>query len=315
MSTSQLTIFCNASFGKTATALLARETGGHVLIAGSNDCSGADVAFGQPDPQQIIASPRLRWVHITTAGYTRYDTDEVRAALRERGIVFTNSSQVYAAPCAQHLLAMMLADARQLLPSHKSQRTDLEWHQQERRRHSYLLDGQTVLLLGMGAIARHLIALLKPFGMTIVAVRRSGQAYPGIEVIGEAQLPQALPQADHVVNILPESESTIGFVNDEMLQRMKQGARFYNVGRGKTVEQEALLEALRSGQLGAAYLDVTDPEPLPPEHPLWTAPNCYITPHTAGGHRGEGTRLVQHFVRNLRAFEAGGPLADRVLHE
>jgi phosphoglycerate dehydrogenase-like enzyme len=306
------TIFCNTTFGQTATTLLAQETTGHDLVT-DGDCSEADIAFGQFDPQQIITSQRLRWVHITTAGYTRYDTEEMREALRQRGILFTNSSQVYAIPCAQHLLAMMLADARRLLPSHESQRTVKGWYQEERRRDSFLLDGQTVLLLGMGAIAQHLIKLLEPFGMKIIAVRRSGQAYPGVEVVDEALLPQVLPKADHVVNTLPENASTIGFVKDDVFNRMKRGARFYNVGRGKTVEQDALLEALHGGQLGAAYLDVTDPEPLTTDHPLWTAPNCYITPHTAGGHRGEGVRLVQHFVRNLRAFEAGTPLTDRVL--
>ena len=94
---------------------------------------------------------------------------------------------------------------------------------------------------------------------------------------------------------------------------MKPGAVFYNIGRGTTVDQDALGEALRSGRLRAAYLDVTDPEPLPPEHPLWTTPNCVITPHTAGGHDNEWTRLVQHFLANLRRHEAGQPLLDRVI--
>ena len=94
---------------------------------------------------------------------------------------------------------------------------------------------------------------------------------------------------------------------------MKRGAVFYNIGRGTTVDQDALGEALRSGQLRAAYLDVTDPEPLPPEHPLWTTPNCVITPHTAGGHADEWVRLVKHFLVNLRRHEAGQPLLDRVI--
>jgi len=315
MPISPLNIFCNASFGNTATALLTEATAGHIIARNESEFSTAAIAFGQPDPQLVINSPNLRWVHLTTAGYTRYDTAAVREALKARGAVFTNSSQVYAIPCAQHVLAMMLADARQLYPSHDSQRTDHAWHQQARRRESYLLDGQTVLLLGLGAIARHLIGLLAPFGMKIVAVRRSGQPYPGIEVVGEARLPEALAQADHVVNLLPESDSTIGFVGHELLGRMRPEARFYNVGRGKTVDQDALLTALQNGRLRAAYLDVTEPEPLPAEHPLWTAPNCFITPHTAGGHLGEGTRLVQHFVRNLRAFEAGEAMSDCVLQE
>jgi phosphoglycerate dehydrogenase-like enzyme len=102
-------------------------------------------------------------------------------------------------------------------------------------------------------------------------------------------------------------------VNADRLSAVKHGTVFYNVGRGTTVDQDALLAALKSGQLSAAYLDVTDPEPLPTEHPLWTTPNCYITPHSAGGHKTEQERLVQHFLDNLRRFEKGETLQDRVI--
>jgi phosphoglycerate dehydrogenase-like enzyme len=94
---------------------------------------------------------------------------------------------------------------------------------------------------------------------------------------------------------------------------MKAGAIFYNIGRGSTVDQSALLEALASGRLRYAYLDVTDPEPLPAEHPLWAQPNCFITPHTAGGAVDEFERLAKHFVGNLRRFEAGERLINRVM--
>jgi phosphoglycerate dehydrogenase-like enzyme len=94
---------------------------------------------------------------------------------------------------------------------------------------------------------------------------------------------------------------------------MKPGAVFYNIGRGTTVDQVALIAALKAGPLSAAYLDVTDPEPLPPNHPLWTAPNCWITPHTAGGHDDEFGRLAGHFLQNLGRFGRGETLADRVI--
>jgi phosphoglycerate dehydrogenase-like enzyme len=102
-------------------------------------------------------------------------------------------------------------------------------------------------------------------------------------------------------------------MNAARFAAMKPGAIFYNVGRGSTVDQEALLGALQQEQLGAAYLDVTVPEPLPPEHPLWIAPRCYITPHTAGGHSDEHERFVAHFIANLNRFTAGEPLLDRVM--
>jgi phosphoglycerate dehydrogenase-like enzyme len=102
-------------------------------------------------------------------------------------------------------------------------------------------------------------------------------------------------------------------MNTQRFAVVKPGARFYNIGRGTTVDQDALLRVLESGTLALAYLDVTDPEPLPSEHPLWTAPNCYITPHTAGGHKGEFERLVQHFLGNLRLFEQDEALRGQVI--
>ena len=102
-------------------------------------------------------------------------------------------------------------------------------------------------------------------------------------------------------------------MNARRIACFKSGARFYNVGRGATVDQDALLEGLKSGRIGAAYLDVTSPEPLPPGHPLWTAPNCFITPHTAGGRNDEGVELVRHFLANLSTFGTGGPMTDRIL--
>jgi phosphoglycerate dehydrogenase-like enzyme len=169
------------------------------------------------------------------------------------------------------------------------------------------------VLLGFGAIGRRLAELLAPFHVTITAVRRRPAGDENVTVVTEDKLADALATADHVVDILPENPATVGFFNAARLAATQPGAIFYNVGRGTTVDQDALLAALQSGHLGAAYLDVTDPEPLPPEHPLWSAPHCYITPHSAGGHRTEPQRLVQHFLDNLRRFEKGEPLSDRVI--
>ena len=321
-----LTIWCNGKFSDEAEALLAAGTKGHrllyaenraasVLVAGKPDpaLAEADVAFGQPDAAQCLIHRRLKWVEVTTAGYTRYDTPEFREDFRARGAAFTNASGVFAEPCAQHVLGMMLALGRQLLASHRDQLTDHSWHFAERRENSRLLTGQTVLMLGYGAIGRRLTELLAPFRMTVYAVRRQTRSESGVRVIPEADLTRVLPLADHVVNILSDNESTRNYVNARRLGWFKPGARFYNVGRGTTVDQRALLEALQSGRLGSAYLDVMEPEPLPPDHPLWTAPNCHITPHTAGGRRDQDEAIVRHFLANLEAFARGGPMTDRVV--
>jgi phosphoglycerate dehydrogenase-like enzyme len=123
----------------------------------------------------------------------------------------------------------------------------------------------------------------------------------------------ALAEADHVVNLLPDNASTRNYVNARRLSCCKPGARFYNVGRGTTVDERALLEALRSGRIGEAYLDVFETEPLPPEHPLWTEANCHITPHTGGGRHDQDEAIVRHFVRNLEAFVRGEPMVDRIV--
>lgn len=321
-----LTIWCNAKFSDADTRLLVEGTRGHqlvfstqasasVLAAGQPDplLQEADVAFGQPDAAQCLRCGRLRWVEVTTAGYTRYDTPEFREAFQARGATFSNVSQVFADPCAQHVLAMMLALGRRLLDSHRDQLTDRSWHYTERRYESRLLTGQTVLMLGYGAIGRRLAELLAPFGMTLLAVRRQVRSERGVRIIPEEQLSAALGQADHVVNILPDNAGTRNFVNARRLSCCKRGVRFYNVGRGSTVDEGALVEALHNGRIGEAYLDVFESEPLLPEHPLWSAPNCHITPHTAGGRHDQDTAIVQHFVTNLRAFSRGERLVDQIL--
>ena len=321
-----LTIWSNAKFNDSVMRLLTEGTRAHrlmlsrqasadVLAAGAADpaLATADVAFGQPDASECLRWPKLRWVEVTTAGYTRYDTPEFREAFRARGAALTTASAVFADPCAQHVLAMMLALGRNLLPSHRDQLTDHSWHYEQRRYDSRLLTGQTVVLLGFGAIGRRLAELLAPFGMKIYAVRRTVRSEAGVHIIPEEKISAVLPLADHVVNILPDNAATRNYVNARRLACFKPGAKFYNVGRGTTVDQMALLEALNSGRLGAAYLDVFDPEPLPPAHPLWTAPRCYVTPHTAGGRADQDEAIVQHFLTNLAAFEKDGAMTDRMV--
>jgi phosphoglycerate dehydrogenase-like enzyme len=308
------TIFVTRRFGAQAQQALEAGASAHRLIIEGDDAAlrSADIAFGQPNVTALVESSSLRWAHISSAGYTTYDRNEVKNALQARGAMLTNSSHVYDEPCAQHAAAMILALARQLPQCWDEQQKQL-WKGGERRAQSFLLNEQTVLFLGFGAIGRLLAAMLAPYNMKMLALRRQPRGDEGIEVISEAQLDDALARADHIVNLLPENEATRGFVSAARIKGMKAGARYYSIGRGITTEQDALIAALNSGHLGAAYLDVMVPEPLPPEHPLWTTPNCFITPHSAGGHIGEELRLVQHFLNNLRSFEIGQELVDRVI--
>ena len=271
----------------------------------------ADVVFGQPEAEQCVASSRLLWVHLASAGFTTFAGADIRAALLARGIPVTTSSSVYDEPCAQHALAYMLAEARQFPHSFRDQVTTHAWETPPTRAASFLLKGQTVLLVGYGAIAKRLTELLAPFGLHVVGFRRHPRGDERIEVRPMAELDNWLPRADFVIDILPAAADTTGFFQAATFTAMKPGAIFINIGRGTTVVETALLAALR-GHLRAAYLDVTSPEPLPPEHPLWSAPNCMITPHVAGGHEDEYDRLVALFLANLERFLRAQPLAGRV---
>ncbi|HEV3211404.1 MAG TPA: D-2-hydroxyacid dehydrogenase [Chthoniobacterales bacterium] len=286
----------------------------HVLDPGSGDprMQDGEVVFGQPDPATVIQSKKLRWIHLSSAGYAPYDTPGFRNGLKALSAILTNSSGVFDEPCAQHLMAWLLADARQLYPSYDNQRESRAWPQNDLREKARLLADQTILIVGYGAIGRRLAELLAPFSARVIGYRRSPQPESPIRVVGPEKLQSAMAEADHVINILPQSEETQSFFNAERLRQIKQGARYYAIGRGATTDQEALLACLHSGHLSAVYLDVTTPEPLPSNHALWSAPNCFITPHTGGGHADETLRIVKHFVHNLHRFERGESLLDRV---
>lgn len=320
------TIFCDVDFPHEAMARLRDGLAGRdVLWSRSPQRSNlsasavdpqifaATIAFGQPSPEVLSQATRLRWIQLTSAGYSRFDDDESRRRARERGIILTTSSSVYADPCAEHLLAMMLALGRALPQSLDEQRGTRAWSADERRRESRLLRGQKVVILGYGAIARRLCQLLAPFEVELRVVRRQPRGDEGLPLVAPAALHRELANTDHLVNALPHNASTVGFVGRELLAALPARARFYNVGRGTTVDEEALLDALREGRLDASYLDVTREEPLPADHPLWTAPRSFVTPHTAGGQEDEFSALVAHFLDNLGRLEAGVPLADRVL--
>jgi phosphoglycerate dehydrogenase-like enzyme len=322
MSDRPLTIWCNNDFGEEhhrERDLLGAGAGAHRLlmfqpddITATDALQKAEIAFGTPHAESVCASATLRWVQLNSAGYTSFDHQEIRAALARRGVIVTNSSDVYAEPCAQHLLAMITGLARGLPLALDAQRGDHSWRQSLRPTLP-LLNGQTVLILGYGAIARRLLELLRPLQMKIVAVRRQVKGDEEVRVITLSELEQVLPMVDHLVNTLPANEQTARFVNADLLTKLKVGAVLYNIGRGSTVDQQALIKELRDGRLAAAYLDVTDPEPLPPDHPLWSTRNCFITPHMGGGHRTEKERQVRHFLDNLRRFEQGVPMRNRVI--
>lgn len=294
--------------------LFARAPGDSVLAEAGADpqLALAEIAFGQPDPH-IETARNLKWIHVSSSGITRYDNPEFREWVSRRKIIVTNSASVYQEPCALHALSFLLAQAR-CLPAGLASRTangSPEWN--ALRNSCATFQEKTVLILGYGAIGHRLAELLQPFGVTIIGYRRKPRGDETIRIISENQIAEFLARADHVVNILPDSAATRHFFDHTRFVQMKPGAAFYNIGRGATVAQDALLQVLRSKHLAAAWLDVNEPEPLPENHPLWNEPNCHITPHIAGGHFEESKTLVRHFLDNLARFTKGEPLVDRVM--
>jgi phosphoglycerate dehydrogenase-like enzyme len=273
----------------------------------------ADILAGQPDPDAVAEARNLKWIQISSSSITRYDNPAFRALVTARNIAVCNSASVYSEACAEHALTFMLAQSR-LLPRSLGTRVaggTNAWDQL--RRDLIPLRGQTVLIVGYGAIGQRLTEMLAPFTMQIIALRRVARGNESVPVITQDQLAGALSTADHVINILPDSEQTREFFDAARFAHMNGTGIFYNIGRGTTVDQEALLEVLRQGRIKAAWLDVTNPEPLPDNHPLFAQPNCFITPHVAGGHQEESVTFVRHFLANLNRLERGEPLLDRVM--
>ena len=319
-------IFADLAMTPEAMEALREGTAGHQLLfpqtpatsvlAGPQfdpQFSTAEIAFGQPDPKAIADAPQLKWIHISSSGITRYDNPEFRAVMAERKIAVTNSATVYHEACAVHALSFMVAQARRLPVSLKTRTPNGSPAWNDIRNSSSTLRGETVLILGYGAIGKRLAELLQPFATKIIAYRRRPRGDEALPVVTEKDLPSVLKRADHIINILPDSPETRRFFSATRFAEVKAGAVFYNIGRGTTVDQDALLQALRTEHLKAAWLDVTEPEPLPDDHPLRAEPNCFITPHVAGGQPHEVKALVSHFATNFQRFTRNEPLLDRVM--
>ena len=224
------------------------------------------------------------------------------------GVVVCRAVGVHDAPVSEWVVAVILATRRRL-PEFWSRQRRAEWNRDiaevaDGWQHPIDdLEGATVLVVGFGSIGRAVAARLAPFGAHVIGVAR----HPRDDARSADELPRLLPEADVVVNLLPLGPETEKFVDAAFLERMKPGSLFVNAGRGKTVDTDALLAALTSGRIHAA-LDVTDPEPLPSDHPLWQAPNLFITPHVAGAVTRWESRGYRFAGEQIRRYAAGQPL-------
>ncbi|GIE35616.1 phosphoglycerate dehydrogenase [Actinoplanes italicus] len=271
------------------------------------------VAWGNAQENLTDAAQRLtsvRWVQTLAAG-----PDAVLQAGFAPDVVVTAGLGLHDKTVAEHTLALVLAAARRLNLLVRAQvghrwAEELGGLQPLRSAKSFrTLREAKVLIWGFGGIAATLAPLLAALGADVTGVaRRAGERH-GFPVVTAADLPDLLPSTDVLINILPATPSTAGVLNAAILERLPAHAWVVNVGRGATLDEEALLTALRSGRLAGAALDVFDTEPLPPTSGLWDEPNVIITPHAAGGRPLGASALLSE---NLAAFVTGAPLRNLI---
>jgi len=261
-------------------------------------------------PCDLVAQARnLRWLQQWGAGadWLRNHPEAV-----ELDFILTNASGVHAIPISQHIFANLLAFARALHRAVRAQ-TDHDWEFRERQ-HVFELAGKTLLLVGVGAIGERTASVARALGMRVLGVRRDPSvSTPGIEAMyGLEQLLEVLPQADFVVLTVPLTNETEGLIDRVALRAMKPTTVLINIGRGGTIQETALIQALKEGWIAGAGLDVFETEPLPQNSPLWELDNLIITPHYAGGTPHYDDRALAIFLDNLQRYQAGKPLRNVV---
>lgn len=251
---------------------------------------------------QLFRLDRLRWFHSFSAGV---DAQAFQVII-DRGAILTNSSGASAPAIAQHVLAMMLYHARRLGEMREQQRRS-EWTPLP----AFELTGLTAGVVGTGAIGAEVARLAKACGMRVIGTRRTPRPTRNVdEVLPPGRLRQLLRRSDFVVLACPLTKQTEGLIGAAELAAMKPSAALINIARGRIVDEPALVEALRSGALAAAYLDVFVNEPLPPESPLWDMPNVLVTPHNAGSSPLNMERSMAIFLDNLARLVAGRKLRN-----
>jgi phosphoglycerate dehydrogenase-like enzyme len=273
----------------------------------------ADVAYTWIlSPAELSAAPRLRWVHTSAVAVETL----CLADLSARGVRVSNTRGVQAVPIAEHVLALVLALAKQL-PFTLANQERAIWGQEAYAgaRLPWLLNGRTLGLIGVGTIGQALAVRAEALGMRVVALRRRLDAPPvaGIAAMyGRDRFHEMLGSCDVLVIAAPLTPATEHLVDATAIAALKPDAIIVNVGRAAILDTNALLDALHGGDLAGAALDVFPEEPLPAGHPLWTAPNVILTPHTSGFRQGHWDEVIDVFADNLRRYLAGQPLRFEV---
>ena len=273
--------------------------------------ANADCAFGTLPAALVEKAVRLRWLQ---APHAAPPAGYYHPALIAHPVVVTNFREIYNDHIAAHIMAYVLAFARGF-QHYIPQQLRREWRPATPRHSGVLhLPETTMLIVGVGGIGAETARLAASFGMKVIGTdARRSTAPPGMAELHPADaLDALLPRADFVVLTVPHTPATEGFMHRERFRRMKRGAFFINIGRGRTTRLDDLVASLESAEIAGAGLDVFEQEPLPATHALWTLPGVIITPHTAGYGPYLDERRYEIILDNCRRFVAGKALRNVV---
>ncbi|MGJ8676055.1 MAG: D-2-hydroxyacid dehydrogenase [Akkermansiaceae bacterium] len=275
----------------------------------AEEAHGIDAQYAKPE--FLNKATNLRWVKSPSAGVDRYLAN--KPLMENDAVVLTNFRATHGPAIADHAMAMLLFQTRNLRYYNASQQ-EATWKRGSAPNESVALKGKTMLVVGLGGIGSEIAQRAHGFGMRVIGTRRSDT--PSAEYIEKVGKPddliEMLSEADVVALAVPLTKETKYLINKEAFDAMKEGSYLINIARGKIVDTDAMMAALKSGKLAGAGIDVTDPEPLPAKHPLWKEPNVIITPHVAGRSAVTDVRRSALTIENLRRFASGEPLLNVV---
>jgi len=256
--------------------------------------------------QKVLESaPKLRWHQATNAGVNNILTPQYLA----REIILTNGAGLHAIPIAEFVIAYILSYAKNFLKLHELQ-AQKSWQRGFRNEE---LQDKTLLIIGAGGIGQEIAKRAKAFGLKIFGSRRNPQPLPNFDkVVGANEWKALLDQAHYVVIATPLTRETKGLIDAEVFSLMRPDAYLINIARGAIVDEPALIKALEEGKIAGAALDTVFTEPLPPESPLWTQPNIFLTPHSSGHSPKTKERAIALFLDNFTRYYNGQPLRNVV---
>lgn len=275
----------------------------------------AEILYGIPDvkppalARTVAANPKLRWVMTMAAGG---GSQVVAAGLSEaelQRVTFTTSAGVHGVPLAEWAIFGVFCGTKEL-PRLQRQQREHAWPVRVVGRP---IEGSTALVVGLGGIGQQVAKRCKALGMTVLGIKRSVSDVDNVDEVHTLDdLPSIVGRADHIIVTLPGTAQTEKLLNADVFAAAKRGVTVVNVGRGTVIDQAALVDALRSGQVGFAALDVFEREPLETDSPLWDMENVLVSPHSGGLDHREDERICDLFCENLRAYLDGAPMRNVV---